>query len=469
MDTRSSADIVHAYHARTKHCVERYAAGPETLDWTARPDPFRTLCGTSLRIALPLGAAALATPFGHVYEPGAPQPLTLGNVAALLELSFALSACKEYGPDRWALRCNPASGNLHPTEVYVLARNIDGLDDGLYSYASREHALELRCRVVTTHAPNGVWLALSSIHRREAWKYGARAFRYCQLDVGHAIGAARYAAGVLGWSVHAVDACASRELATLLGLDRAQDFAGAAREEPDLLLAASPEPAAEAPAFEAVEWGGHANLLAAHPMYSWPVIDEVAAASEKIRAAPDDFTDARYPAPIPATAEPATRVILRRRSAQRYDNALVMGGGDFYHMLDRLLARRHTPRVHPLLFVHSVEGLASGRYILPRTEAAEVRLRAALKRQFVWRRVEGSPHHLPLHLLQPGRWRQAARTLSCHQAIAADGCFALAMSAEVEGVVRPIPGTTANCIGRQACWATCGISKPRRQACAARV
>ena len=34
------------------------------------------------------------------------------------------------------------------------------------------------------------WLvALTSIHWREAWKYGERAFRYCQHDLGHAIAA----------------------------------------------------------------------------------------------------------------------------------------------------------------------------------------------------------------------------------------------------------------------------------------
>ena len=44
------------------------------------------------------------------------------------------------------------------------------------------------------------WLvALTSIHWREAWKYGERAFRYCQHDLGHAIAAVRIAAGLCGW------------------------------------------------------------------------------------------------------------------------------------------------------------------------------------------------------------------------------------------------------------------------------
>ncbi len=75
-----------------------------------------------------------------------PPPLTLEAVGALLHLSMGLSAWKQFGPDRWALRCNPSSGNLHPTEAYVLAEGLEGLDDGLHHYLARDHALEQRRR-----------------------------------------------------------------------------------------------------------------------------------------------------------------------------------------------------------------------------------------------------------------------------------------------------------------------------------
>ena len=49
-------------------------------------------------------------------------------------------------------------------------------------------------------APADIFLVgLTSIHWREAWKYGQRAYRYCQHDVGHAIGAIVIAAAGLGW------------------------------------------------------------------------------------------------------------------------------------------------------------------------------------------------------------------------------------------------------------------------------
>lgn len=110
-------------------------------------------------------------------------------------MSKVVSAWKQAGATRWALRCNPSSGNLHPTEVYLLIGALPGLGDapGLYHYAPREHGLERRadCNAALLTAmmrefPAQAFLVgLSSIHWREAWKYGERAFRYCQHDVGH--------------------------------------------------------------------------------------------------------------------------------------------------------------------------------------------------------------------------------------------------------------------------------------------
>ena len=82
---------------------------------------------------------------------------------------------------------------------------------------------------------------LTSVHWREAWKYGERAFRYCQHDAGHAVGAARIAAATLGWKAAVLDGVSDDQIATLLGTGRAEDFQDAEREHPDCLLAVWPE------------------------------------------------------------------------------------------------------------------------------------------------------------------------------------------------------------------------------------
>ncbi|BAM91681.1 conserved hypothetical protein [Bradyrhizobium oligotrophicum S58] len=450
----AAADIAFAYHARTRHSLRRYAAGPETLDWDAQPNPFREFAG-SPRSMLPLTSDRLATTFADSCNGTAPiHPLTIDGTALLLELSFGLAAWKELGPDRWALRCNPSSGNLHPTEAYVVADNIAGLSDGLHHYISREHVLEQRCRRgAVSHAQPRLWLALSSIHWREAWKYGERAFRYCQLDIGHALGAISYAATALGWHARVVDGTDSATLAAIIGLDRTDDFAGVETEDADVLVAITPRdinaPArAELPPRYTTDdtWYGQANRLDRHPLYHWPVIPEVSTATA---GEAQDAVTASSPRPPLAqrSRARAADLILNRRSAQRFDAKFTMDRAAFLALLDALLPRAippwdiwpFAPRLHPLLFVHRVEGLTPGLYALPRSSDAGTSLRRALRPDFDWQRVERAPDHLPLFHLLPTDSRGVIRTASCHQAIAGDSCFAVAMLAEFTTMVSENP------------------------------
>ncbi|MGQ0651357.1 MAG: SagB/ThcOx family dehydrogenase, partial [Betaproteobacteria bacterium] len=217
-----------------------------------------------------------------------------------LEYALALSAWKQAGGTRWALRVNPSSGNLHPTEGYLFLNSIPELGDvpGLFHYAPREHALErradcppqLHARLMRGFAPQAFLLGLSSVHWREAWKYGERAFRYCQHDAGHAAGTVRIAAAALGWSARVLDDAADATIEALLGLERDADFEGAERESAELVMAVWPGAAtAAAPgldpgavsALKALRWYGKANRLSRDDPLPWHAIDEVAAASRK--------------------------------------------------------------------------------------------------------------------------------------------------------------------------------------------
>jgi SagB-type dehydrogenase family enzyme len=292
------------YHERTRHHFARFAPGPGRLDWANQPDPFRRFEGAPLT-RLPL-LTADEEPFSPSYEDicmnraAASAPLDLRALSRLLEYALALSAWKQAGDTRWALRMNPSSGNLHPTEGYVLIGGIAGLGalPGLYHYAPREHGLERRAdcpaglfeRLVAGFPPQAFLLGLSSVYWREAWKYGERAFRYCQHDVGHAIGALRIAAAALGWSALVLDGVADATVDALLGLDRGADFDGAERESAELVMAVWPGKAASATSSldgEAVQelprqrWYGKANRLSAGDPVPYEAIDGVAAASRK--------------------------------------------------------------------------------------------------------------------------------------------------------------------------------------------
>jgi SagB-type dehydrogenase family enzyme len=292
------------YHERTKHHFARFAPGPGQLDWANQPDPFRRFEGAPVT-RLPLLAPddePCSPAYESLYAQGAvaSAPVDLRALSRLLEYALALSAWKQAGGTRWALRMNPSSGNLHPTEGYVLAGGIAGLGEapGLFHYAPREHALERRAdcppdvfaSLTRGLAAGGFLVGLSSIYWREAWKYGERAFRYCQHDAGHAIGALRVAAATLGWSALVLDEVADETIEALLGLDRSADFEEAERENAELLMALSPGKAAGTELklepgtvreLAKQRWYGKANRLSADEPVRWDAIDEVAAASRK--------------------------------------------------------------------------------------------------------------------------------------------------------------------------------------------
>jgi len=444
-----------AYHDRTKHHFQAYAAGPGGLDWATQPDPFRCFAGCA-QLPLPLlEDTTLSARYVDLYQMGAitARPCDLQNIAALLELSFGLSAAKQYGANQWALRCNPSSGNLHPTEAYIVTQSCTGLSDGVHHYLSSEHLLEQRCRYAPNSAKSaqtGFLLGLSSIHWREAWKYGERAFRYCQHDVGHAIAAARYAAATLGWQVRVLSDWSDDAIAQLLGLDRGQDFAEAEREHPDVMLLVQTAAGLQIPEFGAEKtWTGQANRLSPLHAHDWPVIEEVAHACAKPETHSMPWTAPVIPRPQQSPCEArAASIIKQRRSAQEFDGVSSISAAAFYRMLDMTLARADTapwdaitwpPRIHLALFVHRVEGLDPGVYLLPRNASIEPRMRAELSSEFTWVRAENCPAHLPLYRVVTADARNAAKALSCHQAIAADGAFSLGMLAEFEDCVADQP------------------------------
>ncbi len=199
--------------------------------------------------------------------------------------------------------------------------SLPGIDAGVYHYVSRDHVLERRRAFDAVALPPGTFLVgLSSIHWREAWKYGERAFRYCQHDVGHALAAVRYAAAALGWSARLLDHLGDDAVSAWLGL-KADGFADVDpldREHPDALILVGPPPLGVPPAFlparmPAVQigpgpWLGIANRLSPNHVH-WEVIDNV---SEATWQPATEYRDEPAPRRRTAGMNPAARQQPRR-------------------------------------------------------------------------------------------------------------------------------------------------------------
>ena len=287
-------------------------------------------------------------------------------------------------------------------------------------------------------------LALTGIHWREAWKYGLRAYRYCQHDCGHAIAAIAYVAAALGWRARLLTGWGDDELAALLGLDRAGDFVDAEPESPEIALWVGPEPppadlSSSALAHD-LSFVGRANRLSPSQV-DWTGIEDVDRAAHRPGAsAPPAFQPLNYPPLIESgCATSAATLIRQRRSAVAFDGVTSLPADRWFAMLDVLLPRPDvppldvwpwSPRVHPLLFAHRIDGIAPGLYLLARTAEALPALREALHGDWDWSPVEQAPAHLPLYQLTLGDARDAARVIACHQDIAADSCFAIGFLTE---------------------------------------
>ena len=486
-------DRIIRYHVQTKHHFNRYARALGYLDWANQPDPFRRFEGAPI-ISLPLllpDEDPVSPAYDDVYQLGAVacQPVNVRSLSRFFEFALALSAWKKAGESEWALRSNPSSGNLHPTEGYVVLPQIEGLDlkPGLYHYAPKEHGLELRAEypaeqitgLLAPFPPGAILFGLTSVHWREAWKYGERAFRYCNHDVGHAIGTARIAAATLGWNMAMLDGVEQNTVAVLLGTNREDDFAEVEPEHPDCLAVVWPSgdvggeglgvsgSKEEIPLFldpvvvkglAECTWHGKANRLSGEHGVEWDIIDDAAKASWKMQARQmfvslQDSHFQKTPHPLPMTPHQfsAGQIIRRRRSAVSFDGKTSISAATFYRVMQLVMPRSdrpqldrpmpwdvwpYDPAIHLLIFVHRIDGLKPGLYFLVRDPQKLAFIQQSMNPELTWTPAPGCPEDLPLYWLLEGDAKKLAAQVSCHQDIAGDGAFSFGMLAEFEGRLR---------------------------------
>ncbi|WP_173044166.1 SagB/ThcOx family dehydrogenase [Nitrospira sp. KM1] len=473
------------YHLQTKHHFHRYAKSLGYLDWTNQPNPFRRYAGAKL-CPLPLLRPDDEPPsprYDELYQwHTVPcRPLTIRSLSRFFELSLGLSAWKRAGESEWALRINPSSGNLHPTEGYLLIPDVPSLqlDPGLYHYAPKEHGLEQRstiegafvAQMLEPFPKESFFIGFTSVQWREAWKYGERAFRYCHHDIGHALGACRIAAASLGWRMLVLDAIDQTALAALLGTDRREDFSDAEPEHPDCLAVVWPQPAqrksdAIIPCHLDVRqacppsrwaWHGTANRLSPQEPVRWDIIDDVSQATWKNEtrqsAGRTPSADIRSfgEQDSPNYEHLAASIIRQRRSAVAFDGLTSLSAASFFRMLRLTVpgieypvsnrrvpwdAWPYDPTMHLLLFVHRIEGLTPGLYCLVRNPRRMDFLQQCMNSELNWVIPPNCPSDLSLYWLLEGDAKRLAKQVSCHQDIAGDGAFSLGMIAEFEGTLQ---------------------------------
>jgi putative peptide maturation dehydrogenase len=129
--------------------------------------------------------------------------LTVDELGLVLYEVFGCQGLLAIGEDVTALKkTSPSGGSLHPIEAYVIVRNVDGVDPGLYHYRTEDHALERLESLTrdeaeqlgseftcgqTYFATAGALFVLVARFSRSFWKYRKhqRAYGVLLLDAGH--------------------------------------------------------------------------------------------------------------------------------------------------------------------------------------------------------------------------------------------------------------------------------------------
>jgi SagB-type dehydrogenase family enzyme len=419
------------YHEETKHHYDRYAKSPGYMDWENQPNPFRIYENTTV-VPLPLLTQDPSADHLDLYQRRHRPALnfSLENIAGFLELSLGLSAWKAAGESKWSLRMNPSSGNLHPTEGYLLIPPMDILEGGVYHYNALLHALEKRAGVssefwqqIENHfgAP-GFLVGISSIFWRESWKYGERAFRYCNHDAGHALAGLSISANLFGWKVAYLNRLSDQDIETVLGLNK-EGYRRLEKEHPDFLCYVHPNdskansrglPDQMISSFASLSFEGDPNQLSSEHT-DWEIIYNTADLTRKPKTREEKYNYGNRTW-ISKTAGQfsASHIIRNRRSATSFDSSGFVTKAQLLSMLDKTLPRNDTspfdvelmqPATHLFLFVHNVADMPAGLYFFFRNETDVTEIKQITKPDFLWKPVKET---FPLFLLEKGNFRREA-------------------------------------------------------------
>jgi len=399
------------YHNFTKHTAEKLRRTQHFLDWANMPHPFRHYEGVPV-LDLPA-------------DPPAPGTTLAGDgptfLSQLLFYSAAISASKLVPSTgyRYALRVNPSSGNLHPTEFHFVTRGLSHWPDGLYHYRPSSHMAEQRAAGEFSIPPSNdaaaVTFLLTSIAWREAWKYRDRAYRYCLHDMGHAWEALALAARAMGCETFAYGCFGDDKIAEACRLH--------ADEWPMLVVEIRGTIPFGGRAGNATIWHGvQANPLSMEPIVYAP-IEEMHAATKLIASCETNVAEVKEGSgeielPTPVTFDRAFGEIARTRRS-----ALDFRGGSESISLAQLSAILDATKrpfaadfgdarfIQLYLYAHRVDELDRGVYRYWHSSAQLERIRS-------------------------GDQRVAAAGLSLGQDLAGNACVAFSMIADLDRATR---------------------------------
>jgi nitroreductase len=284
----------------------------------------------------------------HAPTPAEPDLQTLARV---LHLSAGVVRTTERADGRrYLFRAAGSAGGMFPLELYVAARNVAGLADGVYWFDPPQHALR---RIGARPEGDVTTLVVTGVPWRTGWRYSERGWRHIYWDAGTMLSQMLAVAEDAGLAPRLRTVFPDVEAARLVGADGVDEFPVALVTLGDGLPAIGP--------------GGEAasGRLDRQEPVKFPLVTRAQHAGDG-----GELGDP-WPAGAPLEDDPPPSpglddVILLRGSTRTLDASRSVGREVFEWSLRAALRGSRIPH---FVAVHAVDGLEPGLYRWPSLEA----------------------------------------------------------------------------------------------------
>ena len=317
---------------------------PNDLD--ALPPPCKEYPAGLRTVLLPRECPRVAgTPARAGHQHTDRGVLDAASLGRLLHLSAGVVRVQELRRQRVLFRAAPSAGGRFPLEVYVSARGVIGVPDGVHWYDPIQHAL---VRVGAAANGDATAVVVTGVPWRTGWRYAERGLRHIYWDAGTMLAQMLAVADSVGLAPRLWTRFCDADVARLTGADGVHEFPVAVLGFGDGAPAIQPRSEAQ---------GG---VVDANPV-EFPLVTRAQQAGDCDELGEPWSRRRPFEEALP-TAEPLDDVILRRGSARLLERGAHVSRDAF----DRLLgAGLCGTALTYFIAVQAVEGLLPGIYRWP--------------------------------------------------------------------------------------------------------
>lgn len=137
----------------------------------------------------------------------------------LEEISQLLWAAQGIDAITGATRTAPSAGATHPLEIYLVVKNVNGLERGIYHYNPNKHSIRMISSKDVDYYNAPVAVVIAAVYERTTLRYGTRGIRYVDIEVGHSAQNIHLQAISLGLGSFPIGAFDDENVKEMLGME----------------------------------------------------------------------------------------------------------------------------------------------------------------------------------------------------------------------------------------------------------